>query len=132
MKLKEIEVGEIFLFHSHQIKPPKKKFHLCVAQNQFFLINSKPSYHGGSFEIKKAEYPTFLVRNSHVCCTHIFEYDGEFIVNDKKKADATVNTIKRILAILPNIKTLSPVQKRTIATALNRKLADLTDIVDDK
>lgn len=113
----DVSVGEVLHFYSIDIAPKKEKFHVCVAPNSYFLINSLPIY-PPTVPIAQASYP-FLSHDSHICCSLLCEFDADrYIPNDARRGRISKETVSAIIGILPAARPLTPNQKKLVAQAL--------------
>lgn len=117
MTSEDVAVGEILHFYSTHTAPRKDKFHVCVAPNSCFLINTLPNF-PPTVPVSQKEYP-FLSHDSHICCSLLCEFDSDrFIPDDARRGRISKETAKAILSTLPTNKPLTPVQKKLIVQAL--------------
>lgn len=66
----EVKTGEIFYaFNSDMVPRPKNKYHLCISQNKYFIINTDPPKVGCSFALKKEDCQ-ILTRNCYINTTY--------------------------------------------------------------
>ena len=40
-KISKVEAGEVFKSHNKYMNPPKDKFHLCINEKMYLIINTK-------------------------------------------------------------------------------------------
>lgn len=108
MKNKDIKTGEVFLAHNKYMHNPKNKFHICINEKMYLLINSKPSTFNCEITIEEC---TFLTHKSYINCTVIrTEPIKEF--NIIKKEELPLAVIERIIKKIEVVPTISPIQKK--------------------
>lgn len=88
-----IENGDAFYAFNNSVNPSKYKYHFCANQNNYFLINTKPSNY--SLLITKEECD-ILDYDSHIDMTTLFCYPVRNFNVDKqvKLNKATLKKIK--------------------------------------
>jgi len=115
-----IEVMEIVAIQNEEIYPPKEKYHVCVYQNWFFLINSYArKIYRPHLKIRQTDY-RFLRQDSYISCSRIFEYAT--IDNDRKLGVLSKSTAQEIIAILDSARTLTPEQIDSIKESLKSQI----------
>jgi hypothetical protein len=115
-----IEVMEIVAIQNKEIYPPKEKYHVCVYQNWFFLINSHArKIYRPHLKIRQTDY-RFLRQDSYISCSRIFEYAT--IDNDRKLGVLSKSTAQEIIATLDSARTLTPEQIDRILESLKSKI----------
>lgn len=62
------ETGEVFKAYNKYMDPPKEKFHLCINEKMYLLINSKP--YGFTCEISPQDC-SLLDHTSYINCVSI-------------------------------------------------------------
>lgn len=119
MKNNNVKTGVVFLAHNKYMKPPKNKFHLCINEKMYFIINSKP--HDFNCEIYQEDC-SFLTHTSYIDCTSIrIEPIREFEII--KAEDLSAEAIDRLIAKLEIVPTIPPIQKNVAINHLKECLA---------
>ena len=120
MKNKEVETGDVFLAHNKYMNPPKEKFHLCINEKMYFLINTKPAFF--NCVITPADC-SFLKYDSYINCGTIRQEpikDFNIIKKEQLSQRAILELIKKVECT----PTLLKSQKLTIITDLKKVLTD--------
>jgi hypothetical protein len=111
-----IEIMEIVAIQNEEIYPPKEKYHVCVYQNGFFLINSQArKIYRPHLKIHQTDY-RFLKQDSYICCSRIFEYPT--INHYRKLGILSKSTAQGIIETLDSARTLTPEQIDKIKESL--------------
>lgn len=124
-KNKKVETGEVFLAHNKYMHNPKNKFHICINEKMYLLINSRPSTFNCEITIDEC---SFLTHTSYINCTVIrTEPINEFQIIKKEELPLVV--IERIIQKIEVVPTISPIQKKQALKDLNECLATIQNEV---
>lgn len=120
-KISNIKSGEVFKAHNKYMNPPKDKYHLCINEKMYFIINTKA--HNFNCEISPEDCG-ILKYNCYINCETIrIEPIKEFIVI--KKEELSTNAILRLIEKLKCTPTLTPLQK-------NKVISDLQSCIEKR
>ena len=113
-----VETGEIFLSHNKYMNPPKEKFHLCINDKMYLLINSKPC--GFNCAITPEDC-SLLKHISYINCISIrIEPIKEFKII--KKEQLSSEAILRLIEKINYSPSLTTFQKETVISELQNCL----------
>lgn len=111
-----IEVMDIVAFQNNEISPPKEKYHICIRNGWFFVINSSErKMYRPHLKILQTDY-SFLRQDSYICCSRIFIYDT---IDPYRKLGVLLKpTVQQILQTVESANTLTPEEKDYIKDSL--------------
>ena len=114
----KVETGDVFLSHNKYMNPPKMKYHLCINEKMYFLINTKPHFFNC---IITPEDCSLLEYDSYIDCgTMRTEPTKEFKVI--KKEQLSKKGIKNLIEKVEICPTLTKIQKEIVLSDLNKCL----------
>lgn len=112
------ETGEVFKAYNKYMVPPKEKFHLCINERMYLLINSKP--YGFTCEITPNDC-SLLDHTSYINCVSIrIEPIKEFEII--KKEQLSSEAILRLIERINYSPSLTTFQKETVVSELQNCL----------
>lgn len=114
----KVNTGDVFYAHNKITNPPKLKYHLCINENTYFLINTK--MHEFNYAISEKDC-SILHYTSYIDCTRVF---NEPITNFKilmidSLPDHCIKGIIEKIAVVP---TFTSENRRRIINALEERL----------
>lgn len=113
-KITKIKSGEVFKSHNKYMNPPKEKYHLCINDTMYFIINTKA--HSFNCEISPKDC-SILKYNCYIDCGTIrIEPIKEFIVIEKEQL--STEAILRLIEKLKCTPTLTTIQRENVVTIL--------------
>lgn len=113
-KLSKVEPGEVFLAHNKYMNPPKDKFHLCINERMYLLINTKA--HAFNCEVSPEDC-SLLSYKCYINCSNIrIEPIKEFKII--KKEQLSIQALLRLLEKIKCTPTLSPIQQNLVIREL--------------
>lgn len=119
MSKHSVKTGDIFLAHNKYMNPPKPKFHLCINEKMYLIINSKS--HDFNCEIFPDDC-SLLEHLSYIDCTSIrIEPIKEFKII--KVEEISTNALKRLIQKLQVVPTIPNIQKNNAIKDLEACLA---------
>lgn len=120
VKQSKIEAGEIFKSHNRYMNPPKEKFHLCINDKMYFVINTKA--HSFNCEISPEDC-SILKYNCYIDCGTIrIEPIKEFTVIAKEQL--STKAILRLIEKLKCTPTLTTIQRAKVISDLQTCLGN--------
>lgn len=116
----KVNPGDVFLAHNKYMYPPKDKFHLCINEKMYFLINTKPAIYS---YIITPEDCSFLTHDSHINCGSIrIEPIKHF--NIIKKEQLSKRALLGLIKKVECVPTLTKNQKEIVISELQQVLID--------
>lgn len=116
------EAGEVFKAYNKYMVPPKEKFHLCINERMYLLINSKP--YGFTCEITPNDC-SLLDHTSYINCVSIrIEPIKEFEILYKEQLSSTA--ISRLIERIKCSPGLSLIQRNMVVQELENCLKKRT------
>ncbi len=118
MKVTKPKTGDVFLAHNKYMNPPKNKFHLCINEKMYFLINTKES----AFNcVITPQDCSFLSYPSYINCGSIrIEPIKDF--NIIKKEQLSKDAIIRLIEKVKYVPTLLDSYKKEVIAELEKCL----------
>ncbi len=114
VKRSKIEAGDVFKSHNKYMNPPKDKFHLCVNDEMYFIINTKA--HSFNCEISPEDC-NILKYSCYIDCGTIrIEPIKEFTIIEKEQL--STKAILRLIEKLKCTPTLTTIQRNKVISNL--------------
>ncbi len=118
MEKDKVKSGDVFLAHNKYMHPPKEKFHLCINERMYFLINTKPHTFNS---LITPDDCSFLTHDSYINCGIIrCEPIKEFKII--KKEQLSQAALRRLIEKIEIVPTLTPIQIKEVITDLKKCL----------
>lgn len=114
MDIERVETGEIFYAFNRDMHTPKIKYHLCINDKCYFIINTKPH----TYDLKITPKDCSLLEyDCYVKCDQLFtESINNF--NIIKKEELSTNALKSIISKAKMSPTLTGIQIKNIVSLL--------------
>lgn len=118
-----INPGEIFLAFNPCMNPPKNKYHICINNKTYLLVNTKPARHF-NLEIKKEEC-SILKYDSNINCANPMTSPIISYFEPLEKVELSSSILAKISNTIKVATTIPPILQKEIVT-------DLTKIIEAK
>jgi hypothetical protein len=114
-----IEVLDIVAIQNDEVLPPKEKYHVCIHEEWFFVINSNArKMYDPHLKIQQLDY-TFLRQDSYICCSRIFSFSQP---KYRKLGILSPSTAQDIIQTVESALTLTLEEKDDIKKSLSNRI----------
>lgn len=118
--MKEVKTGDVFYAFNEDMKTPKVKYHLCLNDHFYFIINTKS--HNYDLKISPNDC-SILKYDCYIQCDQLFIAPIESF-KIIKVADLSSNAIKILIEKVKLSPTLTGIQIKEIVGELEKCLED--------
>lgn len=118
MGISKVEIGEIFYAFNKDMHKPKTKYHLCLGEKYYFVINTQS--HTYDLEITPEDCP-LLSYNSYIKCDQLFVEPIENFTIIRKE-ELSINALNLLIEKVKLSPTLTGMQIKNIVALLENCL----------